>query len=115
VQVTVESFRRVGALSALPDGKMLSVRAADNAEVVVVNVGGRLYAMGSICSHEEAWLDSGWLHAESLELECPLHEARFDLRSGQPTCLPAERPVKTYELRIEGDDILLGPARDGAA
>ncbi|WP_246398683.1 non-heme iron oxygenase ferredoxin subunit [Mycobacterium vicinigordonae] len=76
-------------------------------EVMVVRVGDQVYAIGNICSHAEAWLDSGYLHASTLEIECPLHEGKFDLRSGKATALPCVDPVKGYEVVRDGGQIFL--------
>src|SRR5882724_1477260 len=57
-------------------------------EVLLVRVGNAVYAISNICSHADAWLDAGQLHAETLEIECPLHEGKFDLRTGRPTAEP---------------------------
>ncbi len=105
-----DGFNKVGTLAGLKEGRLLSVRR-DGEEIVLARVGVEIYALGAICSHADAWLDSGWLHADTLELECPLHEGRFDLRSGRPTREPPDEPVRSYAVRVEGDDILLGPSQ----
>jgi 3-phenylpropionate/trans-cinnamate dioxygenase ferredoxin subunit len=53
------------------------------------------------------------LFADSCEVQCPLHDSRFSLVDGRPTGLPATKPVKTYAVRIDGDDILVGPQPAG--
>ena len=80
---------------------------ANGLEVVLVKVRGTVFAFEANCSHQDAWLDGGWIHLESLEVECPLHEGRFDLRTGEPTCLPPVKPIKTFSVQIEGDDIFV--------
>jgi len=45
--------------------------------------------------------------ADECEIECPKHGSTFSLTSGEPQALPATRPVPTYELRIEGDDVMM--------
>ena len=52
-------------------------------------------------------LDQGTL--VGIEVECPLHEGRFDLRTGQDTNPPADEPVAAFAVRVEGDDVLVGP------
>lgn len=102
-------FRKVASLSDVPDGQMIGVDY-DSEPVVISNVAGKLYAMAAICTHAEAYLDSGWLDTDTLEIECPLHEGRFDIRTGQPTTGPVYDPVKPYEVQVEGSDILIRPA-----
>ncbi len=107
-----DDFTKVASLSEVSEGQMVAVRASDGAEVLLANVGGEIYAISDICSHAEAWLDTGWLHGASLEVECPLHEGRFDLRTGEATRDPATDPIRSYNVRVEGSDILLGPAKN---
>lgn len=63
------------------------------------------YAVSAWCSHQKATIIHGDI--EGYEIECPLHAARFDLRNGQHKCLPAVRPIKSYETKVDGDKILL--------
>jgi nitrite reductase/ring-hydroxylating ferredoxin subunit len=102
-----ENFTRVANVSEVPPGQMIPV-IADGAELLLANVGGNLYALSNVCSHEWAYLSEGWLKEESLEVECPLHEGRFDLRSGNPTKLPPDEPVVSYSVKVEGDEIFVG-------
>lgn len=64
---------------------------------------GEVYAISDICSHEEVELSEGDL--QGYEVECPAHGSRFDVRTGDVSGLPAEEPVKTYAVAIEGEDI----------
>ena len=77
-------------------------------EILVLLAGEKIFAVGNVCSHEQVWLDDGDLHVETCELQCPMHEGRFDLRTGAATCLPAEEPIPTYPVRVEGDEVLVG-------
>ena len=76
-------------------------------EVLVLALGDCIYAVGNICTHDEVWLDDGILHPDSCEIECPMHEGRFDLRTGAATHEPAEDPVPTYPVRIVGDEVFV--------
>jgi 3-phenylpropionate/trans-cinnamate dioxygenase ferredoxin component len=95
--------------SDISDGTMTSVTLAGE-EVLIASVGGQYYAIDNKCSHQGGWLDQGELLADRCEVMCPLHDACFDLRTGKPTAEPAKTPVKVYAVRVEGDDILVGPA-----
>ena len=64
---------------------------------------GELYAIDDTCTHQDASLADGWL--EGCEVECPLHAAIFDLRTGEPDGLLARRPVRTHRVVVEGDGI----------
>ncbi|WP_434093107.1 bifunctional 3-phenylpropionate/cinnamic acid dioxygenase ferredoxin subunit [Streptomyces lasiicapitis] len=83
-------------LEDLPAGE--SVRLDTTPPVAVFNADGALYAVDDTCSHQDASLSEGWL--EGCLVECPLHAATFDLRTGQPTCLPARRPVRTHRVSV---------------
>ncbi|GGS03983.1 hypothetical protein GCM10010252_48540 [Streptomyces aureoverticillatus] len=83
-------------LEDLPAGE--SVRLDTTPPVAVFNADGALYAVDDTCSHQDASLSEGWL--EGCLIECPLHAASFDLRTGQPTCLPARRPVRTHRVSV---------------
>ena len=67
--------------------------------------GGEYHATDNICTHEYAQLSDGWL--EDGCIECPLHAARFDVRTGKALCAPAEQDLDVFETRVEGDDLLL--------
>ena len=68
-------------------------------------MGGTLYAIEDICTHDGGPLVEGEL--DGYEIECPRHGARFDIRTGRALRMPAFEPIETYEVRIEGDEILV--------
>jgi 3-phenylpropionate/trans-cinnamate dioxygenase ferredoxin subunit len=68
---------------------------------------GTYFALDDTCSHEEASLAEGWIEAG--EVECPLHSARFCLRTGEALCLPATQPVAAHRVEVRGDDVYLSP------
>jgi len=71
--------------------------------VAVFNIKGRFWAIEDRCSHQGASLSQGELMG--YEIECPLHGARFDLRTGQNLRLPAVHPVHSYPVKVEDDTI----------
>lgn len=73
--------------------------------VIVFNVGGSFYAVEDMCSHEEYALAQGAL--TDFALECPKHGAQFDIRTGAYLCAPAVSPVKSYDVRVEGESVQL--------
>jgi 3-phenylpropionate/trans-cinnamate dioxygenase ferredoxin subunit len=95
-------FRTVAKLEEVPDGSMIQIEL-EGEKIVLANAGGRVFALHDQCSHEEFPLSSGEL-ADG-QVTCVLHGARFDLESGTPRALPAVRPVRTYETRVEGAEI----------
>ena len=98
----MNEFHTVALLEDVPSGTMLQVEL-DGEKVVVAHVGERVFALHDECTHEEFPLSSGELVGS--QITCVLHGARFDLETGAPRGLPAVRPVKTYEARVEGEEI----------
>lgn len=65
--------------------------------------GDEVFCLEDNCSHEDYKLSEGWV--EDCSVECALHAAKFDLRSGKALCLPATQPVRTFEVRIDGGSV----------
>lgn len=65
------------------------------------------YATDDTCTHEDASLAEGWL--EDDEIECPLHAARFCLKSGKALCLPATVAVRTHRVDVRDGAVFLTP------
>ncbi|MFJ6087713.1 bifunctional 3-phenylpropionate/cinnamic acid dioxygenase ferredoxin subunit [Streptomyces sp. NPDC092369] len=85
-------------LEDLPQGE--SVRVETTPPVAVFHTDeGELYAIDDTCTHQDASLSEGWL--EGCLVECPLHAASFDLRTGEPTCLPARGAVRTHRVTVD--------------
>nr|WP_243788446.1 bifunctional 3-phenylpropionate/cinnamic acid dioxygenase ferredoxin subunit [Saccharopolyspora gloriosae] len=63
------------------------------------NVDGELFAIDDTCTHQDASLSDGFL--EGCAVECPLHAACFDLRTGRPSGPPAKKPVRTHQVSVD--------------
>lgn len=90
---------RACTVDELPPGE--SVRLEADVPIAVFNVDGEFYAIDDTCSHQDAALSDGFL--EGCFVECPLHAALFDLRTGMPSCLPAKKPVRTHAVVVDAD------------
>jgi 3-phenylpropionate/trans-cinnamate dioxygenase ferredoxin component len=79
--------------------------------VALCNVDGELYALEDICTHQFAHLSEGGLEGE--QIKCPLHGAKFDVKTGQAKSLPAVKPVPAHELKVEDGQVYvaLNPKR----
>jgi nitrite reductase/ring-hydroxylating ferredoxin subunit len=92
--------------SELTPGTMRRV-VVDRQRVLVVNVGGAIYALRDMCGHRGASLSTGTLTGHVIE--CPLHYATFDVRTGKLLSGPASADIPTYDVRIEDDTVLVTP------
>jgi len=100
----IENFVRVAAVADVPPGKLLGVEV-DGHSICLANADGQLYAFKNNCSHRDFPLDTGEL--EGAQVECSWHGAKFDVTTGKALQLPAIKPIVTYEVRVDGDDILV--------
>jgi 3-phenylpropionate/trans-cinnamate dioxygenase ferredoxin subunit len=75
------------------------------AVAVIRDEHGDLHAIGDLCTHADVSLSEG--EVDDCAVECWLHGSRFDLRTGEPTSLPALRPVPVYPVTVDGDDVLV--------
>ncbi|MEU3627707.1 bifunctional 3-phenylpropionate/cinnamic acid dioxygenase ferredoxin subunit [Amycolatopsis coloradensis] len=87
---------RACSVSELPEGEALRLEGPE--PVSVFHSEGGYYAIDDTCTHQDASLADGWI--ENCFVECPLHAARFDLRTGVPACLPATDAVRTYPVVV---------------
>ncbi len=78
----------------------------DGLWIAVFNVGGQYYAIEDVCTHDGGPLAEGEVYG--YEIECPRHGARFDLRTGAVTRMPAVIPVPWYPVRVENGAIQVG-------
>ena len=91
----------IDALSAddLPTDDVLGVAVAGR-DVALYTVGTDVFATDNLCTHGNARLCDGFL--EGHEIECPLHQGRFDIRNGQPMCEPVTEALRGYPVKVEG-------------
>jgi len=88
--------------SQLKKGDMIDFDYEEK-KILLANLNGQIYATDRICTHAEADLSTGILSEEGVT--CPLHLSTFDLKTGVPQNLPAEIPLKTYNVKIEQNEI----------
>jgi 3-phenylpropionate/trans-cinnamate dioxygenase ferredoxin component len=98
------TYTRACALSEVPKDGALGVDL-DGTLVAIVRSGEEIFAISDICSHAEVALSDGEVYDHTIE--CWLHGSCFDLRTGEPTGPPATKPITTYPVKIEGDDVLV--------
>ncbi|AZG11160.1 non-heme iron oxygenase ferredoxin subunit [Pigmentiphaga sp. H8] len=98
------AYRPIMSSGDLPEGEPRPL-TLDGQEVLLVRHEGAVYAMGNVCSHAYALLTDGWY--EDGCVECPLHQAAFDVRTGRPTCGPATAPVPIFAVTERHGQIML--------
>ena len=96
----------VDALSVddLPADDVIGVRV-DGRDIAIYTVGDAVYATDNICTHGQARLCDGFLDGH--EIECPLHQGKFDVRDGKPLCEPVTDALRSYPTKIEGRRVYL--------
>lgn len=96
------AFVRAARISDIPPGRIKVVEVGEE-DVALCNVGGEIYAVTNVCTHDDGPLGEGYLLGD--EIECPRHGARFNVRTGEVKSLPAIVPIPTLEVKIEGEDV----------
>jgi 3-phenylpropionate/trans-cinnamate dioxygenase ferredoxin component len=97
------SFELVGPADDVPKGTAIQVEVGDIEVAVVHADDDNFYAVRDECSHAAVPLSEG--EVDGCTLECWLHGSRFDLRTGNPTGLPATEPVATFDVELRDGDI----------
>src|SRR5688572_24841487 len=83
----------------LPPDDVIGVAVAGR-DIALYAVAGQVWATDNTCTHGRARLCDGFLDGH--EIECPLHQGKFDVRTGQPVCEPATEPLRSYPIKVEG-------------
>jgi nitrite reductase/ring-hydroxylating ferredoxin subunit len=88
----------------IPPGRSI-LRTVGNYAVLLCNVGGNFYAIENRCSHMQGPLEGGRLSGHIIT--CPFHFAQFDVRNGESKGFPAIRPIRCFDVRIDGSAVLV--------
>src|SRR5919199_6091524 len=99
-----EDFVKVAETKDVQTSQMKEVQI-NGEDICIANVEGKYYAIGNVCTHEGGPLADGTL--EGHEVECPWHQSKFDVRTGEVTSPPASESEPTYEIKVDGNSILL--------
>lgn len=101
----------VGSVDDIDEGEALVVDAADAGTEDSIAVfhaeDGNFYALNDNCTHETASLGDGWI--EGTEVECPVHSAKFCLKTGAALCMPATVAARTHKVEVVDDEVRLFP------
>ena len=107
-------FERVALVSEIAEGRISQRILATGEAVCLVRHNGEISALSDICTHQHFSMSQGDLLHDGT-IQCAWHGARFDCRTGEVKQIPASSPLPVYEVRLEGEHVLVGPrrSRDG--
>ena len=101
----------IGTVEDIDEGEAKVISAEDNGtgeDIAVFHAeDGNFYALNDNCTHETASLADGWI--EGTEVECPVHSAKFCLKSGTALCMPATIAARTHKVEVQDGRVLLFP------
>ncbi len=97
-------WTEAAALDDVPQDDVIGVTVAGR-DVALYSVEGEVFATDNLCTHGNARLCDGFL--EGHEIECPLHQGRFDVRDGRALCAPLTEALRSYPVRIEQGKVFL--------
>ena len=100
----MSGFVKAASVGDIPPGTV-GYAEIDGVRLAICNADGQFYAIDDVCTHDGGPLDQGAL--QGFNIECPRHGARFDVRTGKVTALPAIIPIGTYTVKVEGDSVLV--------
>jgi len=103
-------WHRVARLSDIDPREPAQVRVG-NKMVALCRDGDQVFAVSDVCSHEFAFLSDGIIVDGCVE--CPLHQARFDFRTGRVMAPPATEDIAVYPTRVDGDEVWVGAPAKG--
>lgn len=92
----------VAKTTEIPEDEAKRVVIGEHA-IAIFNLGGEFYATDDTCTHAYASLSEGYV--EEGQVECPLHAGIFDIKTGEALEMPVTEDIKTYPVRVEGEDI----------
>ena len=101
-----EGFKKVADTGELLPGEIKAVDFGDE-PVLLANVEGQYVAVSDTCTHAMASLSMGDLSGETVE--CPVHGSMFNVKTGESLGPPADESLTVYPVKVEGNDILIGP------
>ncbi len=99
-----EPFIHLANAPDIPEGEA-RVFDLEDFSIAICHTKEGYFAIENICTHDDGPLGEGCL--EGFAIECPRHGAKFDVRDGKVLQMPAAFPIRTFEIRVEGDRILV--------
>ncbi|MGR3219447.1 MAG: non-heme iron oxygenase ferredoxin subunit [Candidatus Anammoxibacter sp.] len=100
----MEDYKKIADVDDLNNGESKKIEFDDKV-IALFKIDGNYFATDDTCTHEKASISEGEIDGGIVS--CPHHGARFDIKTGQALSLPAMFPLKKYEVKVEGNDVLL--------
>ena len=104
---TTTDWIDAAAVDELPEDDVMGLEV-QGLDIALYSVDGEVFATSNTCTHGHARLCDGFL--EGHEIECPLHQGKFDVRSGKALCAPVTEDLRSYPVKIEGGRVYLSLA-----
>lgn len=95
---------RIASTDQLDDDEVIPFTVGEK-QLALYRSEGDFFASDNVCTHAYALLSDGYL--EDGCIECPLHQAKFDIKTGRAMCAPATNNIRVYPIKVEGQDILV--------
>ena len=98
------AWHKVASKSELEDEEVIGVEVGDT-QIAIYRLGDDFFATSNICTHAFAFLSDGYIEDDCIE--CPLHQQLFKIATGEALEGPAEEDLKTFPVKLEGDDVMV--------
>lgn len=98
-------YLEIAPTSELPNGERLFVDIGDT-PVVIFNIGGKFFAIGDVCTHDDGPLGDGDL--DGFNVVCPRHGAEFDVCTGKAVSMPAVEDIPAYPVQVRDGVLFIG-------
>ncbi len=97
-----DQWKKIVSVSNLIDDDVIGVEV-DGKDLAIYSIEGEVYVTDNICTHGLARLSDGFV--EDGQIECPLHQGKFCIKTGKALCAPLEIDVQTYQSKVENDQV----------
>jgi len=102
----MSEFVAVARCTDIADPGSLLVEV-DEQLIVLIHAAGQYYALDDVCTHDGGPLSDGEINSQEGTIACPRHGAKFAIASGDAITMPATKPTGSYEVKVEGDQLLI--------
>lgn len=101
---TISRWIKIAKISDVPISDVQQCQVGEKC-IALFNIKGKFFATDDICTHAHAHLSDGYIDED--RIECPLHQGLFHIPTGRAIAAPPTEDLKIYQVRIEGDDVLI--------